>query len=205
MRPLRPAVQRVLIEGANATMLDVDFGTYPFVTSSNPSVGSVCTGLGVPPARIGEVVAIVKAYATRVGAGPFPTELLDGTGETLRAVGREFGTTTGRPRRCGWLDIPQLRWSSMINGFTVANLTKLDVLSGLPVLKIGVEYVLDGRALTSMPASLEQVYYTILASLEQVYYTILASPEQVYCTILCDRSRMLCVASHIVYCTILCD
>ena len=148
--------KRILIEGANATMLDIDFGTYPYVTSSNPSVGSVFTGLGISPHKIGNICGIVKAYCTRVGEGPFPTELHDEVGQRLRRVGREFGTTTGRPRRCGWIDIPQLKYCATVNGFTELNLTKLDVLTGLKELKIGVEYVLDGKVLTHMPAALNQ-------------------------------------------------
>eukprot|EP01035_Chromulina_nebulosa_P026443 gene26443-34614_t len=132
--------KNILVEGANATMIDLDFGTFPFVTSSNPSIGSVCTGLGVPPQRIQEVVGIVKAYCTRVGEGPFPTELSGSLEETLRAKGGEFGTTTGRPRRCGWVDIPQLKYALMLNGSTEINLTKLDVLSGFDEVKIGVGY-----------------------------------------------------------------
>ncbi len=111
-------------------MIDIDFGTYPYVTSSNPSIGSTSTGLGVPPQAIGRVAGIVKAYCTRVGEGPFPTELSGALDERLRSAGREFGTTTGRPRRCGWIDIPQLKYSAMLNGFTEVNLTKLDVLTG---------------------------------------------------------------------------
>jgi len=145
----------VLVEGANATMIDLDFGTYPYVTSSNPSVGSICTGLGVPPTRIKEINGIVKAYCTRVGEGPFPTELLDATGEKLRKVGGEFGTTTGRPRRCGWIDVPQLRYSSMINGFTAINLTKLDVLTGFKEIKIGTKYLYHGLEIKGMPSSLK--------------------------------------------------
>jgi adenylosuccinate synthase len=146
----------ILIEGANATMIDLDFGTYPYVTSSNPSVGSVCTGLGVPPHRISNVTGIVKAYCTRVGEGPFPTELLDDVGVELRAKGREYGTTTGRPRRCGWIDIPQLRYSAMVNGFTSINLTKLDVLTGFDTVRIGAKYICDGKEVEGMPASLSQ-------------------------------------------------
>ena len=149
------ADKRVLVEGANATMIDIDFGTYPFVTSSNPSVGSTCTGLGVPPKFVGDVIGIVKAYCTRVGEGPFPTELDDATGETLRRKGGEFGTTTGRPRRCGWLDIPQVRYAAQVNGFDEVNLTKLDVLTGFEELRLGVEYVHGNRCLESMPASLK--------------------------------------------------
>lgn len=151
--------KRILVEGANATMLDLDFGTYPFVTSSNPSIGSVCTGLGVSPIKIGQITGIVKAYCTRVGEGPFPTELTNDLGDHLRKVGVEYGTTTGRPRRCGWIDIPQLKYANMINGFTSVNLTKLDVLTGLDEVKIGVEYIQVGkdgsRKAVAMPSSLE--------------------------------------------------
>jgi len=146
--------KKVLVEGANATMIDLDFGTYPYVTSSNPSAGSTCTGLGVPPTKVRLVAGIVKAYCTRVGEGPFPTELLDSTGALLRKIGGEFGTTTGRPRRCGWVDMPQLRYSTMLNGFTEINLTKLDVLSGFKEVKIGVRYTLNGKEVHGMPSSL---------------------------------------------------
>jgi len=146
--------RRILVEGANATMIDLDFGTFPYVTSSNPSVGSVCTGLGVPPQRIRGVTAIVKAYCTRVGEGPFPTELSGQLDDRLRAAGAEFGTTTGRPRRCGWIDIPQLRYALLLNGVTEVNLTKLDVLSSFDEVKIGVGYRLNGQAVAGMPASL---------------------------------------------------
>jgi adenylosuccinate synthase len=157
---------KVLIEGANATMLDIDFGTYPYVTSSNPSIGSVFTGLGISPKKLGGVYGIVKAYCTRVGEGPFPTELHDEVGAFIGKVGREFGTTTGRPRRCGWLDIPQMRYSCKINGFTHLNLTKLDVLTGLKEIKLGVKYTLHGRELTEMPANLRD-----LAEAEVTYET----------------------------------
>jgi len=146
--------KRILIEGANATMLDIDFGTYPYVTSSNPSIGSVFTGLGISPDKLGRVCGIVKAYCTRVGHGPFPTELDNDVGALLRSKGMEFGTTTGRPRRCGWIDVPQLRYCHMINGFTELNLTKLDVLSGFDEVKIGVEYLENGKVIPGMPASL---------------------------------------------------
>ncbi len=136
-------------------MLDLDFGTYPYVTSSNPSVGSSCTGLGVPPQRIRNVTGIVKAYCTRVGEGPFPSELTDTTGEKLRAAGAEFGTTTGRPRRCGWIDIPQLHYSMMVNGVTDINLTKLDVLSSFESIQIGTEYWVGDEKLLHMPSSLK--------------------------------------------------
>lgn len=151
--------KKILIEGANATMLDIDFGTYPYVTSSNPSVGSVLTGLGVSPHKLRGVYGTVKAYCTRVGEGPFPTELVvdDPTsiGYHLGTVGAEYGTTTGRQRRCGWLDIPQMQYSVLINGFTAINLTKLDVLTGLKEIKLGVAYKYKGQYLKTMPACLK--------------------------------------------------
>jgi len=151
--------KRILVEGANATMLDIDFGTYPYVTSSNPSVGSVLTGLGVSPRKLNGIYGTVKAYCTRVGEGPFPTEVSTehGVGWHLSTIGAEFGTTTGRPRRCGWLDIPQMKFSVLINGFTAINLTKLDVLTGLETIQIGKSYISpsSGEELTSMPASLQ--------------------------------------------------
>lgn len=152
--------KKILVEGANAAMLDIDFGTYPYVTSSNPSVGSVMTGLGVSPKKLGGIYGTVKAYCTRVGEGPFPTELnvLVGEGSHLASVGHEFGTTTGRPRRCGWLDLPQLKYSITINGYTSINLTKLDVLSGLKEVPLGVAYKSkDGKYLDTMPANLQQL------------------------------------------------
>mmetsp|Transcript_8876 Transcript_8876/g.20538 ORF Transcript_8876/g.20538 Transcript_8876/m.20538 type:complete len:525 (+) Transcript_8876:99-1673(+) len=152
--------KKILVEGANATMLDIDFGTYPYVTSSNPSVGSVLTGLGVSPRKLRSIYGTVKAYCTRVGEGPFPTELeiSDGSvGMHLSQVGAEYGTTTGRPRRCGWIDIPQMQYSALINGFTSLNLTKLDVLTGLPEVKIGKRYKYKDGYLAGMPASLEML------------------------------------------------
>lgn len=159
--------KRILVEGANATMLDIDFGTYPFVTSSNPSVGSVLTGLGVSPRKLRGIYGTVKAYCTRVGEGPFPTELElseNTPGLHLSQVGAEYGTTTGRPRRCGWLDIVQMKYSALINGFTSINLTKLDVLTGLPEVKIGKAYKFKGAYLTTMPANL-----TTLSDVEVEY------------------------------------
>jgi len=151
----------VLAEGANAALLDADFGTYPYVTSSSTTAGGVCTGLGIPPSQVECVVGVVKAYTTRVGAGPFPTELpLDvGEGRHFSSVGHEYGTTTGRKRRCGWLDLPLLRYSHAINGYDSINLTKLDVLTGIDILKIGTEYVIDGKVLPHgyMPASLDEL------------------------------------------------
>ncbi len=131
----------ILFEGAQGTFLDVDHGTYPFVTSSNTVAGGACAGSGVGPTTIGAVVGIAKAYCTRVGSGPFPTELTDATGERLRAIGHEFGATTGRPRRCGWFDAAMVRHAVMVNGLTALALTKLDVLSGMPTLQICTGYV----------------------------------------------------------------
>lgn len=145
----------VLVEGANALMLDLDFGTYPYVTSSSASIGGVLTGLGLPPRSIGEVFGVVKAYTTRVGGGPFPTELTGRLSEHLQETGCEWGTTTGRRRRCGWLDIVVLQHSLRVNGYTCWNLTKLDVLDDLEEIKIGVEYEHQGRILTSFPADLD--------------------------------------------------
>jgi adenylosuccinate synthase len=144
--------ERVLAEGAQGALLDLDHGTYPFVTSSNPTSGGACTGLGIPPTSVTSVMGVVKAYSTRVGNGPFPTELLDATGELLRAEGHEFGATTGRSRRCGWLDVPALRYSIMVNGISEIALTKLDVLGALDELRICTGYTIDGRPLKSFPA-----------------------------------------------------
>lgn len=145
------ADRSVLLEGAQGTMLDIDHGTYPFVTSSNAVSGGACTGAGVGPTAISRVIGISKAYATRVGEGPFPTELADETGEAIRKAGAEFGATTGRPRRCGWLDIPALRLAVRVNGLTGIALTKLDVLRGLPELSICVAYELDGERFDEPP------------------------------------------------------
>jgi len=149
----------VLAEGANAALLDLDHGTYPFVTSSSTTAAGVCTGLGIAPSRVNTAIGVVKAYTTRVGSGPFPTELLDSVGDALRAEGHEFGTTTGRPRRCGWLDIPVLQYSHMLNNYTSINITKLDVLSKLETIKIGTHYTLNGKTLPAglMPSSLEEL------------------------------------------------
>ncbi|MGN6599257.1 MAG: adenylosuccinate synthase [Actinomycetes bacterium] len=145
------AGKTVLLEGGQATLLDVDHGTYPFVTSSNPTAGGACTGSGIPPTRIDRVVAVVKAYTTRVGSGPFPTELLDEDGERLRAAGGEFGTTTGRPRRCGWYDAVVARYATRINGVTDFVLTKLDVLTGWERIPVCVAYDVDGVRHDEMP------------------------------------------------------
>jgi adenylosuccinate synthase len=132
--------KKVLAEGAQGSLLDIDFGSYPFVTSSNTVSAGACTGLGIAPGRVGEVIGIFKAYCTRVGSGPFPTELNDATGEQMRKIGNEFGSTTGRPRRCGWLDIPALRYACMINGVTQLIMMKADVLSDFDTLKICTSY-----------------------------------------------------------------
>ena len=147
------AGKTVLFEGGQATMLDVDHGTYPFVTSSNSTAGGASTGSGIGPGEFKTVIGIVKAYTTRVGAGPFPTELFDASGEFLRATGFEFGTTTGRPRRCGWYDAPIARYSARINGVTDFVLTKLDVLTGLKEIPVCVAYEVDGKRLDEMPVS----------------------------------------------------
>jgi adenylosuccinate synthase len=137
--------KKVLAEGAQGTMLDVDFGSYPFVTSSNTVTAGVCSGLGIPPRSIGEVFGVFKAYCTRVGSGPFPTELFDETGEQLRRNGHEFGSTTGRPRRCGWLDLPALRYAVMLNGVTQLIMTKPDVMSDFPAIRLCHSYLLEGQ------------------------------------------------------------
>lgn len=146
--------KRVLAEGAQGSLLDVDHGTYPYVTSSHPTSGGACTGLGVPPTAVDRIIGIVKAYSTRVGNGPFPTELEDETGERLRAEGHEFGATTGRPRRCGWLDLIALGYTSRLNGFTELAVTKLDVLAGLDELKVCTAYEIDGKRTERFPTDL---------------------------------------------------
>ena len=145
------AGKTVLFEGGQATMLDVDHGTYPFVTSSNATAGGVCTGSGIGPTRIDRVVGVIKAYTTRVGEGPFPTELHDDMGEFLRTTGGEFGVTTGRPRRCGWYDAVIARYSARVNGLTDFALTKLDVLTGLEQIPVCVAYDVDGTRFDEMP------------------------------------------------------
>jgi adenylosuccinate synthase len=143
--------KKVLAEGAQGTMLDVDFGTYPYVTSSNTISAGACTGLGISPKLIGDIAGIFKAYCTRVGSGPFPTELNDNTGDSLRNIGREFGSTTGRARRCGWLDMPSLKYSIMINGVTKLLMTKADVMSGFKTIKICTSYKVEGNETTEVP------------------------------------------------------
>jgi len=137
--------KKILAEGAQGTMLDLDFGSYPFVTSSNTISAGACTGLGISPKKVGEVFGIFKAYCTRVGSGPFPTELCDETGELMRKKGCEYGATTGRPRRCGWLDIPALKYAIMINGVTKLFMTKADVLSGFETVRICTSYLTEGK------------------------------------------------------------
>jgi len=145
------AGKRILAEGAQGSMLDIDFGTYPFVTSSNTVTSGVCNGLGVAPSQIGEVIGITKAYCTRVGSGPFPTELHGETGEFLRQQGMEFGATTGRPRRCGWIDIPQLKYTIMLNGVTQLVLTKIDILNEFDSISAGVLYEYEGKQSEQLP------------------------------------------------------
>jgi adenylosuccinate synthase len=147
--------KKIMFEGAQGALLDIDQGTYPFVTSSNTTSGGACTGAGIPPTSVHEVIAIMKAYTTRVGAGPFPTELNDSVGEHLQKVGAEFGATTGRRRRCGWLDLAALRHSRNINGFTGLAITKLDVLSGLPEIKVCTHYEYKGKKFDTVPSDLE--------------------------------------------------
>ena len=143
--------KRVLAEGAQAMMLDIDFGTYPFVTSSNTITAGVCTGLGVAPSTIGKVMGITKAYCTRVGAGPFPTELFDETGKRLCELGHEYGATTGRPRRCGWIDIPALRYACMVNGVTELYVTKPDVMNDFETVSMCTAYDIDGHTTDEIP------------------------------------------------------
>ncbi len=159
------AGKRVLAEGAQGSMLDIDYGTYPFVTSSNTIAAGVCNGLGVPPSRIGEVYGITKAYCTRVGSGPFPTELNDEVGEQLRKTGNEFGAVTGRSRRCGWIDLVALRYTVMLSGVTKLIMTKADVLDNFNPIKAATAYMVDGAETNELPydlceANIEPVYKT---------------------------------------------
>ena len=149
--------QAVMFEGAQGSMLDIDHGTYPFVTSSNATAGGACTGTGVSPTRISGVIGVSKAYVTRVGGGPFPTEALDGAGERIRARGHEFGAVTGRPRRCGWFDAPLLRYTAAINGFDSLVVTKLDVLDEFDQIPVCVAYRIGGREVTEMPPTVAEV------------------------------------------------
>ncbi|GGK67515.1 adenylosuccinate synthase [Rufibacter glacialis] len=159
--------KKILAEGAQGSLLDIDFGTYPYVTSSNTLVAGACTGLGIAPRHIGEVYGIFKAYCTRVGSGPFPTELHDEVGEKIRQAGREFGSTTGRPRRCGWIDLPTLKYAIMLNGVTQLNMMKADVLDDFEEISICTHYKLaDGTITDQIPHDLEK------AELTPVYITM---------------------------------
>jgi adenylosuccinate synthase len=149
--------KKILAEGAQGSMLDIDFGTFPYVTSSNTITAGVCTGLGVAPQKIKEVMGVTKAYCTRVGSGPFPTELFDGTGEELRKIGSEFGATTGRPRRCGWIDLVALQYACMINGVTQVVMTKADVLDSFEELKMCTSYMVDGVESKQVPFQMSRV------------------------------------------------
>jgi adenylosuccinate synthase len=156
--------KRILFEGAQGTMLDIDHGTYPFVTSSSASAGGASIGTGVPPTRISGIIGVSKAYNTRVGSGPFPTESSDATGDLLRREGKEFGAVTGRPRRCGWFDVPLLKYTAMVNGFDTLFIMKLDVLDLLDDIPVCVRYRLHGEEVTEMPAT-----YRALEAIEPVY------------------------------------
>jgi adenylosuccinate synthase len=147
---------KILAEGAQGSMLDIDFGSYPFVTSSNTICAGACTGMGIAPQSIGGVLGIFKAYCTRVGSGPFPTELFDETGQKLRDIGHEYGATTGRPRRCGWLDLVALKYSVMLNGVTGLIMTKADVLDSFETLKVAVAYKINGEICDYFPYDIEQ-------------------------------------------------
>lgn len=159
--------KQILFEGAQGTMLDIDFGTYPYVTSSNCTAGAVCTGLGIGPKNIDEVLGVSKAYVTRVGGGPFPTEMPPDLDEEIRNIGKEYGATTQRPRRCGWLDLVALRYATQINGFTSIALTKLDVFDTLTDLQVCVAYRYKGKEITTFPSSLKA-----LEECEPVYQTL---------------------------------
>ena len=159
--------EQVLVEGAQATLLDNDFGTYPFVTSSNPSVGGVCVGAGIPPKKLENVVGVTKAYTTRVGDGPMPTEMFDSVADDIRETGREFGTTTGRARRVGWLDLPAIRYTAELNGITHLAITLLDVLSCVEEIKICVGYEIDGERTDAYP-----MHQTDLHHAKPVYKTL---------------------------------
>ncbi|MBI5217879.1 MAG: adenylosuccinate synthase [Bacteroidia bacterium] len=148
--------KKVLAEGAQGTLLDIDFGTYPYVTSSNTICAGACTGLGIAPNKIGDVFGIFKAYCTRVGSGPFPTELFDETGKALQKFGNEFGSTTGRARRCGWLDLPALKYAIMINGATQLIMTKADVMDQFDIIKVAVAYKYQGQATVSFPFDMNE-------------------------------------------------
>ena len=149
--------KRILAEGAQGSMLDIDFGTYPYVTSSNTVTAGVCIGLGVAPSTIGEVIGVTKAYCTRVGSGPFPTELHDSVGDRLRTEGAEFGATTGRPRRCGWIDIPQLQYTIMLNGVTQICMTKIDILNNFDNIKAATAYIYNDKEIKELPYDIAEM------------------------------------------------
>jgi adenylosuccinate synthase len=156
--------KKVLFEGAQGVLLDLDHGTYPYVTSSNTCAGGACTGAGVGPNRINRIIGVTKAYTTRVGEGPFPTELKEGVGEKLRSTGNEYGTTTGRPRRCGWIDLVILKYANIVNGLTEFAMTKLDVLDGVNPIRLCVAYEINGKRIENFPSSSE-----ILSKVKPVY------------------------------------
>jgi adenylosuccinate synthase len=156
--------KKLIAEGAQGALLDVDHGTYPYVTSSNPTSGGACTGLGVPPTAVDSIVGVVKAYCTRVGNGPFPTELTDATGERLRTIGHEYGATTGRPRRCGWFDAVAMRYSAMVNGIERIAITKLDVLDAFEQINVCIGYEYRGKRLKTFPTDV-----TSLAHITPIY------------------------------------
>jgi adenylosuccinate synthase len=160
--------KKIFFEGAQGTLLDIDYGTYPYVTSSNPTAGGVCTGAGVGPTIIDDVIGVAKSYITRVGEGPFPTELRDKTGDLLRKKGHEYGVTTGRPRRCGWFDVPIIRHAVRVNGLTELALTKLDILTGLKEIKICTSYYNDGKIIKEFPSDIELIsdYEPVYESME---------------------------------------
>ena len=173
------AKKRILAEGAQGSLLDIDFGSYPFVTSSNTMTAGACTGLGVAPSKIGEVFGIFKAYCTRVGSGPFPTELLESTGEAMRKEGNEFGSTTGRPRRCGWLDLPALKYSIMINGVTQLFMMKADVLNIFEEIKVCTAYELpSGEQIEKLPFEINELDIKPVYKTMKGWYCSLADVTQ---------------------------
>ena len=167
LRQAKENKDNILVEGANAAMLDLDSGTFPFVTSSNTGLGGVFTGLTLDWRMLKEVIGVVKAYTTRVGSGPFPTEQLNEVGQRFQTIGREFGVTTGRKRRCGWLDLVIVKYSSEVNNYTAINLTKLDILDDFEEIQIGIDYTLDGASLGTFPANLDT-----LDNVEVTYMTM---------------------------------
>ena len=190
--------KKILAEGAQGSLLDIDFGSYPFVTSSNTTAGGVCTGLGIPPRAIQKVIGIFKAYCTRVGSGPFPTELLDTKGEELRQKGNEFGATTGRPRRTGWLDLPALHYSVMINGVNELVMMKSDVLSGLDEVNVCTGYLVKGEEISHIPfdishANIEPLYESFKGWEEDLTvirdFNALPASFKDYCTMISQRSE----------------